>query len=333
MLWQRTGGLQVQLLQTVRHLQESGVEARVINPLKDKFEEFDVIHVFSATHGMHLVLEEAKRQGKKTVLSPVFQPDVKLAKFKRFRAASWITARLSQYEIKTTHDYITSSLHHADRIIALSDKEHRIISDGYEIDKNKIHTIPNGIDNAFLTVDRLPWSRPNGIEKGFVLIVGSISAYKNQLRVIQATRRNVVLIGPIQNSEYFDECLAAGNGRVWHLGSLNHDDELLRSAYAHAAVTVLASEGEAFGLTVVESLASGTPAVITSKNGLGLRPIAPCLQFVDSHNPSEISTAIEVACNATVIERQQCKTMVEHLSWSRVTQALIPVYKQLYALA
>jgi phosphatidylinositol alpha-mannosyltransferase len=45
------------------------------------------------------------------------------------------------------------------------------------------------------------------------------------------------------------------------------DDTELRDAYARAWVTVLPSHAESFGMTVVESLASGTPAVVLTDGG------------------------------------------------------------------
>jgi glycosyltransferase involved in cell wall biosynthesis len=45
------------------------------------------------------------------------------------------------------------------------------------------------------------------------------------------------------------------------------DDVTLRDAYARAWVTVLPSVAESFGMTVVEGLASGTPAVVRADSG------------------------------------------------------------------
>jgi glycosyltransferase involved in cell wall biosynthesis len=45
------------------------------------------------------------------------------------------------------------------------------------------------------------------------------------------------------------------------------DDATLRSAYAAAWVTALPSTAESFGMTVVESLASGTPVVVRADGG------------------------------------------------------------------
>ena len=123
MLWQRTGGLQVQIRHTIDSLRRIGVDAKVFDVYNNKISDFDIIHVFSATHGMYLTLQEARLQGVKTVVSPVFQPDDNLGKYKRFRLANWLLRQITSNEVKSSFDYIGDSLRTADRIIALSQKE------------------------------------------------------------------------------------------------------------------------------------------------------------------------------------------------------------------
>lgn len=53
------------------------------------------------------------------------------------------------------------------------------------------------------------------------------------------------------------------------------DDAALREAYARAWVTVLPSRAESFGMTVVESMASGTPAVVLRDGGGPAEVVVP----------------------------------------------------------
>src|SRR4051794_11705189 len=62
-----------------------------------------------------------------------------------------------------------------------------------------------------------------------------------------------------------DAAPPAGRVAVTRCGPLS--DEELRTAYAQAWVTVLPSRAESFGMTVVESMASGTPAVVLTDGG------------------------------------------------------------------
>ncbi|AWI77033.1 hypothetical protein CEW83_18835 [Parazoarcus communis] len=329
MLWQRTGGLQVQILKTVEHLRAEGIDARVFDTLNDRFSNYDIVHVFSAINGTHVILREAQAQGARTVLSPILQPEKSRWTFRRYAIASWITGRLTGYDIRTTFDNIQSALKYSDRLIALSSEEEQVLTDGYGVDKRSISRISNGIDPAFFSAEPDLFLERHPTPGGFVLVVGSISPYKNQLGVIRQSNRPVVLIGPPSNKDYLAQCLEEGGERVVYIGSLAHDDPLLASAYAAAGVTVLASAGETFGLTAVESLAAGTPAIITKSNGLGLLPNPPYLQFIDPSNRSMLRSAIESATSAPTDARDRCRAMVAHLTWHQVSSSIAEVYKNL----
>ena len=85
---------------------------------------------------MYAVLEEAKSQGVKVVLSPVLQPEADLRKFHRYQFVNWLTFQLSSNEVKTTYGQIKSSLINADIIFSLSTLEAGIITQGYKIKNN-----------------------------------------------------------------------------------------------------------------------------------------------------------------------------------------------------
>jgi len=330
MLWQRTGGLQVRIRKTIEHLRMRGVEAHLFDALNEKLRDFDLVHVFAAINGARLILQSARAQGVPTVLSSVLQPEGGRLKFLGYEAASWLTGKLSSYEIRTTHDEVRSAVKYSDRLIALCEAERRILCNIYGASPKGVTLIPNGIGSAFFSASPSLFSERFAVAPGFVLVVGTISAYKNQLGVIRATERaarSVVLIGPVGDKGYLQQCLREGGHRVRHLGVLAHDDPLLGSAYAAAGVTVLASAGEAFGLTVVESLAAGTPAVITSSNGLGLDPVPPLLSFVNPRTTGSIERAVDAALTIPSFERERCSQLVNHLDWGMVAEKIEHVYQ------
>lgn len=333
MLWQRTGGLQVQILRTVAHLARKGVDARLFDSLGARLGDYDLVHVFSAINGAHLILREARAQNVPTVLSPILQPGYNWPKFMRYRAASSLTGKLTTYENRTTYDDILSAVSCSDRLIALSEAERRVLTNGYSAEDRFVTTIPNGVDAAFFSATPHAFTGHFNILSGFVLVVGSISSYKNQLGVIRATlqvsERDVLLIGPVEDAGYLERCLKEGGERVRHLGMLAHDDPLLGSAYASAGVTVLASAGETFGLTAVESLASGTPAIITAANGLGLSPQPPWLQYVDPGDAGDLGRAIGAALSAPMPTTGPCRQLVAHLDWKATADRILEVYRDL----
>lgn len=73
------------------------------------------------------------------------------------------------------------------------------------------------------------------------------------------------LLGQGDATRVLDAAPAAARAAVTRCGPL--PDRELRDAYARAWVTVLPSTAESFGMTVVESWASGTPAVVLADSG------------------------------------------------------------------
>lgn len=328
-LWQRHGGLQVQIERTAAALRCLGVELKIVDLVNEKLGSYDLIHAFSAGHGMHVTLEEAKSQGVKVVLSPVLQPEPNLQKFYLYRFINWLAFQFSSNEIKTSYGQIRNSLKNADMIFSLSALETGVITQGYKIPKEKTMVIPNGIDDHFFETHTVPLPSALANLQGYVFVAGSISDYKNQLGVIEATDRPVVLAGPAKSPGYLEKCMRAGGSRVHYAGMLDSKDPLLASLYAHAAVNVLASYREAGPLCSVESLACGTPAVVTEKNGLPLKAQAPLLQFVNSNDKGALKHAIEVAAQASPAERAACRELVADLRWSTVAKSILPVYQNL----
>lgn len=327
-LWQRTGGLQVQIHQTITNLRKEGLTVECINPLKDKFSEFDVIHIFSATHGMYLTAEEARMQGVKTVISPVFQPDLPRFTPSLHQTCDWLCRQITGNRVKTSHGYIKSALEATNHIVALSPKEENVIRHLYKTDSQKISIIPNGIDSAFFSATPQLFDERIGLSHGFTLVVGSISSYKNQLSVIRATKGPIVLVGQITDQRYFDLCQKEAGSRLTYLGVFDFGNPVLPSIYAAAGVTVLASDGEAFGLSVAESLAAGTPAILTQNNGMEVLPESPHLQFVDSQDLNAIGSAIDRALQTGAKNQEKCRAMVKHFEWSTVGRKLTAVYEK-----
>lgn len=329
MLWQRTGGLQVQIRQTMASLDRLGIKTKCVDVINDRLSDFDLIHVFSATHGLYLTVEEARLQGVKVVISPVFQPDLRLSDPYLYKLSDWFCRSITANRVKTSYGYIRGALKAADHIVALSEKERCVIIRGYDISNDIVTVVPNGIDDLFFSADESIYLASGANKPGFVLVVGSISSFKNQLAVVRATSLPLVFVGQIVDQSYYNQCVAEAGGRLSYLGTFEYGDPLLASIYAAAGVTVLASKGEAFGLSVVESLASGTPAIITRNNGLSILDAPPFLQFVDGHDISQLRVKIEMALSVDKSNSDAIKNIVRHLGWNAVGRKLQDIYSRL----
>ena len=93
MLFQHTGGLQVQVLETCHALQNAGIDAVLFDYRKDRLKEFDIAHVFSAINGVHRIVEQAKNEGLPVVLSTVLHPPWSRSSEVKARAISRAASR------------------------------------------------------------------------------------------------------------------------------------------------------------------------------------------------------------------------------------------------
>jgi glycosyltransferase involved in cell wall biosynthesis len=339
MLFQREGGLQVQVRETIAalnqlgHVQGRGLEVELTDPNRSRLDEYDVIHVFSAINGNHRVVEAAHEMAVPVVLSPLVSPCWSRASGLRARMADRLAGRLTAWNVQTSYAQMKSALQLAQLVIALGDAERAAIMEGFQIAAGKIRVFPNGIAPQFFRADPELFRQRTGLAGPFVLMVGGISPYKNQLGLVRALAGcdlPVVLIGHAAREvePYLKEVLAMPWVR-W-LGELPHGDPLLASAYAAASVVALPSQGEVLPLAVLEALAAGTPVVLTKENALYLPGGAFALKEVawdDGRAQREAVAQLMAARPA----RAEVRALVAHYTWQRAAAQIADCYAELAA--
>lgn len=125
---------------------------------------------------------------------------------------------------------------------------------------------------------------------------------------------------------------ASGAGReaVVDLGRGTEDEHIAR--YAAAWVTVLPSYYEAFGLCLVESLASGTPIVVLAGGGGPTEIVRPGLGVVSEPSPESLADACEQTLDlaATAGVAEACRTAAARYDWQT---GIVPRLEEIYAAA
>jgi hypothetical protein len=217
-------------------------------------------------------------------------------------------------------------------VIALGPAERDAIVDGFRTDGKKIRMLPNGIGPRFFSSDRQAFVRHAGLSGPFVLMVGAISPYKNQLALVKALETHdlpIVLIGSAQrqHDDYMQELLASPMVR-W-LGQLDHDGALLASAYAAATVLALPSQGEVYPLVVLEALAAGTPVVMTDESALSLPSSGFALKQLRWNDTEALCDAI-LDFVAYPPQRREVRALVEKFTWQRVAVQIADCYQELH---
>lgn len=155
-------------------------------------------------------------------------------------------------------------LKRADAVIAVSEWENNRIQQDFSVGAT---VIPNGLDvGRFANVDTKKCDEP------YLLTVGRLEEYKGVQDVIQALPElpeyKLFIVG---SGSYRDEleCIARKEGvseRVAFTGYVG--DDQLAMIYAGADVYVNLSEFEAYGMSVAEALATGTPCVVRAEKAL-----------------------------------------------------------------
>jgi len=231
------------------------------------------------------------------------------------------------------------------RIIVLSGAFRREITTQFGIPDARVRVVPGGVDiERFHPAvaktqarSRLGWPEDRRILLSVRRLVRRMGLENliEAVRLLAAQRHDFVLYiggsGPL-DSELQQRIREAALGhRIRLLGRLS--DEELPFAYRAADLTIVPSQAlEGFGLTVVESLACGTPVCATPVGGLPeiLRPFAPqCIL-------SDTSVAAIAEMLGTVLREpsilpspEDCRAYaVESFSWRNVSARVAEVYRE-----
>lgn len=329
-LFQTIGGLQIQVLETVEAVNRAGHDMVLIDPARDKFTDFDLLHVFACVHGNYTIVRQAQDLGVPVVVSPLVRSHWTRWLGIKARWFDRLLGRLTQWHVTTEHSQIARCLTWAEACVSLGRLETEALQSAFQLPADKITEVPNGISRRFFEATPDAALRHYELQRGYVLCVASIDAHKNQLglaRALEGTGLQLILVGQCMpvNEPYLAQVLQFAHVR--HLGPLNYDNPLLPSLYAGASALALVSQSEVMPLVVLEAMAAGVPAVMTRHHGMTTAGMEDCLAEVDPNDAAAIRAALERMV-AHPPGEARCRAAVAHLSWDAVAQQLITVYEK-----
>ncbi len=238
-----------------------------------------------------------------------------------------------------------------DRVIAISDFVADHAASVYGIGRDRLRTIPRGVDLEIFDPNRVgaqriidlarQWRLPDGMP--VVMLPGRLTRWKGGLDFVAAVaklgRRDVccVLPGSEQRPGFRRELEAAirenGLGGLFRIVDECRD---MPAAYMLADVIVSASrDPEGFGRVIVEAQAMGRPVIATDHGG-ARETILPGITgwLVPPREPAALAAAIGDALSINVEERQQlAKRSIAHVAARYTREAMcagtIRVYEEL----
>jgi glycosyltransferase involved in cell wall biosynthesis len=237
-------------------------------------------------------------------------------------------------------EYLSMML--ADRVIAVSEHTKQAIMAEYAIPADKVEVIHNSIDiqdveplDGDNTYRYLSKMKQHGYR--VVVNVGRLTIQKNLPNLLQAAKE-VVLRAPKtlflfvgsgeQERELLEQAAALGIGRNVVFTGFQRG-KAWRDAYAIGDLFVMPSISEPFGLTPLESIGYGTPALVSKQSGVS-EVLTNCLK-VDFWDIQEMANQITAVVQNDTLRDELHKNSVkeyERLSWNNAADRLLELYEQ-----
>lgn len=231
----------------------------------------------------------------------------------------------------------------ADRLICLSDAFAALLIETYGVDPGRVVVIPGGVDVERFDspLDRrsaraaLGWStdRPTIVcvrrlvrRMGLEALIDAADIARQRLPDLSI---KICGKGPIA-AGLAERVRSRGlDGHVELVGFV--PDETLPLVYRAADLSIVPSQAlEGFGLTTIESLAAGTPCLVTPVGGLPevVRDLAPSLILSDGSPPTIAEAFHHVLASNRVPLAESCRTYArERFAWPAIAARVHVAYQ------
>lgn len=219
-------------------------------------------------------------------------------------------------------------------LIAISESTKSDLVSLYGIKPERIRVVPLGGGEPV----RGPVAPPSrlaelGLRGPFVLQVGRIEARKNQVAALAAVEKldgvTLALAGPERDEALAYRLRASSLCKV--LGRV--DQPTLELLYKHAAVVVVPSLYEGFGLPVLEAMARGKVVVAAPTSALPEVGGEAAL-YADPTDPEALAKALEKALTDQPLRAKlarSARTRAALFTWDRCTAGMVAVIRELLA--
>ncbi len=330
--WRRNeSGVQAIYLPTWMRYRAVSWNPAVKRYCRARLENFDVVHVFGLYDLLGPAVASAcRKRSVPYVLEPIgmFVPIVRNLWLKRIYHAVWGRPLLEG----------------ASAVIATSEQEAEELAAG-GVPRARVVLRRNGVDVPRSWPERGSFRKAYSIspEEKVILFLGRLSAKKSPDLLLQAFSElsgrssgipmTLIFAGPDEGGMKAElDQMAAQLGvrrRIQFAGPLF--GEAKWAAYRDADVFVLPSQNENFGNTAAESVAAGTPVIVTEQCG-----IAPLLAdeagLVVRHDTAALSSALERILRQSDLRARfavGCAGVTSRLGWDEPVREMEELYAAL----
>lgn len=235
-------------------------------------------------------------------------------------------------------------LHMADHVFAISQRVKNILVEHYDIPANKISVAYNTMDVAAEHIDEnistyhvLTQFKKAGYK--IVVNAGRMTLQKGIYHLLQAAQKVVSMHpktiflfvgGGEQIPELLEQAASLGlSGNVIFTGRVEGIGKEWRDSFKIADVFVLPSVSEPFGLTPLESIAYGTPCIVSKQSGVS--ELLNNVLKVDYWDTNEMANQIfsvitKPDLQSTMLENSQQER--NRLSWHSSSRHIMSTYQR-----
>ncbi len=227
-----------------------------------------------------------------------------------------------------------TGVHEADAVIAVSDYTRGLLVRNYGADASRIFPVHNGVDHSKFA-DHV--GRDYSDSRRTVLYLSRVSRQKGPMYFMQAARK-VLDVDPSARfivggkGEMIPEMIDYGirhdmMGSVQFAGFV--PDDRLHDMYRESDVYVLPSVSEPFGISVLEAMTSGLPAIVSKTTGVG-EALAHVLKahYWDTHEMADMMIRL---LDSRALRQELGRNgalEVRKFTWKRCGERTLDVYRR-----
>lgn len=229
----------------------------------------------------------------------------------------------------------------AEVVIVLSEAFRQLVIDRYGVDSSRVVVVPPGVQlDRFAPGSKAAARNAHGVDDAAFVAVAvrrldrrmGLDVLVRAWRDVQVVHDRAVLLIAGDGTERAEldrlrrQLPCPDNVRL--LGPVAEDR--LADLYRAADVSVVPTRAlEGFGLVTLESLACGTPAIVTNVGGLpdGVADLDPSL-VVPAENVRALATRLLAAAAGGLPSSDECVRHAERFSWPDIAQVHVQLYER-----